>query len=154
MDENRKINILMVDKQAMKLADPLEEFLNMSADGLIYTLGSCDNYAETLSTLDGVDIALVELDLTKEYSISADKDFLPWIEENNAGYRFLAYLKKEHPHIKVIMLVDYPACEDLPSEITEITEKGADKYLVKPFVISKLVEEIQRVSEEGTATSK
>jgi CheY-like chemotaxis protein len=75
-----------------------------------------------------------------------DKDFLPWIDEENAGYRFLVYLKREHPDIKVIMLVDYPACEDLRSEMPEILDKGADGYVVKPFVITELVEKIHRIS--------
>ena len=146
MSEKRDIHILMIDKQALKLGEPLEDFLNMSYERHEYTVRICDSYAEALSMLVGVDIALIELDLTKEYSMPGDKDFLPWIDEENAGYRFLVYLKREHPDIKVIMLVDYPACEDLRSEMPEILDKGADGYVVKPFVISELVEKIHCMS--------
>ena len=146
MSETGDITILMVDKQVIKLAEPLAEFLNMSVEEYVYTVRSCDNFPEALSMLDGVDVALVELDLTKEYSIAADKDFLPWIKEDNAGNRLLTHLKKEYPRIKVVMLVDYPACEDPRSEMPEILDKGADGYVVKPFVITKLVEEIRRLS--------
>ena len=146
MNKNGNINILMIDKQALKLGEPLEDFLNISDETHIYTIRICDSYTEALSMLGGVDIALIELDLTKEYSMPGDKDFLPWIDEENAGYRFLVYLKREHPDIKVIMLVDYPACEDLRSEMPEILDKGADGYVVKPFVITELVEKIHRIS--------
>jgi len=149
MSEKRKVNILMIDKQGIKLIDLLVEFLNMSAEQHQYTVTNCDSYIEALSMLDTedkVDIALVELDLTKEYFMPGDKDFLPWIKEDNAGYRILAHLKKEYPGIKVLMLVDYPACEDPQWKIKEISNKGADSYLVKPFVISKLVEEILSLS--------
>jgi len=146
MNEEREIKLLMLDKQADKIGDLLVEFLNMPAEGCDYTLRICDSYGDGLSMLDGVDIALVELDLTKEYFAPGDRDFLPGINEENAGYRFLTHLKKEYADIKVVMLVDYPACEDTPSEMLEILNKGADGYIVKPFVISKLVEEIQRLS--------
>ena len=146
MSETREITILMVDKQVLKLAEPLAEFLNMSDEESVYTVKSCDKYTEALSMLDGVNIALIELDLTKEYSMAADKDFLPWIKEENAGYRFLVYLKQERPDIKVIMLVDYPACEDPGPEMSDICSKGADGYVVKPFVVTKLIEEIHRIS--------
>ncbi len=146
MSEEREIKVLMLDKQADKVGDLLAEFLNMSAKECVYTLRCCYSYGDGLSMLDGVDIALVELDLTKEYFSHGDKDFLPEINEENAGYRFLTHLKKGYPDIKVVMLVDYPACEDTPSEMSEILNKGADGYIVKPFVISKLVEEIQRLS--------
>ncbi|KAF0120944.1 MAG: hypothetical protein FD151_1462 [bacterium] len=145
MSEKKEINILMVDKQALKLGDPLAEFLNMSEEYLC-TIRICYSYTEALSMLEGVDIALIELDLTREYFMPGDKDFLPWIKDENAGYRFLVYLKREHPDIKVIMLVDYPACEEPRSEMPEILDKGADGYMVKPFVISELVEKIHRIS--------
>ena len=146
MSEKRDINILMIDKQALKLGEPLEDFLNISDETHIYTIRICDSYTEALSMLKGVDIALIGLDMTKEYSMHGDKDFLPWIDEKNAGYRFLTYLKAEYPDIKVIMLVDYPACEDPRSEMPEILDKGADGYMVKPFVISELVEKIHCIS--------
>ncbi|MFH1625447.1 MAG: hypothetical protein ABID54_09885 [Pseudomonadota bacterium] len=146
MSETREITILMVDKQVLKLAEPLAEFLDMSGEECAYTVTSCDNYTEALSMLDGVDVALVELDLTKEYSMAADADCLPWIKEDNAGYRFLVYLKQEYPSIKVIMLVDYPACEDPGPEMSDICSKGAEGYVVKPFVVTKLIEEIHRFS--------
>ena len=146
MVKERNINILMLDKQAVKIGDLLVEFLNSSVKGHVYALNYCSSYREGLSMLQGIDIALVELDMTKEYFAAADKDFLPWISEDNAGYRFLTHLKKEHPDVKVIMLVDYPACEDVSSKLSEIIDKGADGYVVKPFVLSKLVDEIHRVS--------
>ena len=146
MNKNGNINILMIDKQALKLGEPLEDFLNISDETHIYTIRICDSYTEALSMLGGVNIALIELDLTREYFMPGDKDFLPWIKEENAGYRFLVYLKREYPNIKVIMLVDYPACEDPRSEMPEILDKGADGYMVKPFVISELVEKIHCIS--------
>ncbi|MEW6615236.1 MAG: hypothetical protein AB1401_07215 [Thermodesulfobacteriota bacterium] len=146
MNKNGNINILMIDKQALKLGEPLEDFLNLSDEMHVYTVRICDSYTEALPMLEGVDIALIELDLTKEYSMPGDKDFLPWIDEENAGYRFLTYLKVECPDIKVIMLVDYPACEKPRPEMPEILDKGADSYIVKPFVISELVEKIHRIS--------
>ena len=149
MSEKRKENILMVDQQGIKIVDLLVEFLNMSAEQHQYTVTNCNSYIEALSmmdTEDKFDIALVELDLTKEYFMPGDKDFLPWIKEDNAGYRILAHLKKEYPGIKVLMLVDYPACEDPQWKTKEILDKGVDNYIVKPFVISKLVEEILRLS--------
>lgn len=146
MSEKKDINILMVDKQAVKLGDPLAEFLDMYIEGFVYIVRICYSYTEALSMLEGVNIALIELDLTREYFMPGDKDFLPWIKEENAGYRFLVHLKREYPDIKVIMLVDYPACEDPKPEMPEILDKGADGYMVKPFVISELVEEIHRIS--------
>ena len=148
MSTDKIINILMVDKQAIKLSDPLAEFLDISEEEHEYRLNSCDSYPDALSLLDGVDIALVQLDLTKEYFMPGDEEFLPWIDEENAGYRFLVYLKKQYSKIKVIMLVDYPACEETPSHISQILDKGADNYLIKPFVISDLVEEIHHLSRD------
>ena len=147
MGNERAVNILMVDRQAIKLADPLAEFLDMCSDEITYVLSSCDSYPDALSMLDGVHIVLVQLDLTKEYFMPGDEEFLPWIDEENAGYRFLVHLKKEFPALKVIMLVDYPACEDAPAHLSQILEKGADNYLIKPFIISDLVEEIERLSQ-------
>ena len=117
MSEKREVHILMIDKQGIKLIDLLVEFLNMSAEQCQYTVTNCDSYIEALSIMDSVDkvdIALVELDLTKEYFMPGHNDFLPWIKEDNAGYRMLTHLKKEYPGTKVIMLVDYPACEAPP----------------------------------------
>ncbi|MFH2012391.1 MAG: hypothetical protein ABIJ37_06835 [Pseudomonadota bacterium] len=145
MEKTLNINILMVDKQSIKLGEPLEDFLNLYEEKHKYNVRFCDNYAEALSILYGVDIALIELDLTKEYFMPGDKDFLPWIDEENAGYRFLKYLKGEYPDMKVIMLVDYPACEEPRPDMPEILDKGADRYVVKPFVISELVEKIHQV---------
>ena len=133
MSEKRDINILMIDKQAIKLGEPLEDFLNLSDETHRHTIRICDSYTEALSMLGGVDIALIELDLTREYSMPGDKDFLPWIKEENAGYRFLVHLKREYPDIKVIMLVDYPACESPKSEMPEILDKGAHGYMIKPL---------------------
>jgi|GEM_PF-6177340 len=145
MEGDKEINVLMIDKQGVRVADLLADFLNMSEDGYFYTLTTCDSYHDALSMLEGVGIALIELDLTKEYFMPRDKDFLPWIDEDNAGYRLLAHVKKEYPDSKAIMMVDYPACEDPKQELSEILNKGADGYIVKPYVITKLVEEIQRI---------
>ena len=146
MEKKKAVKILMVDKQAMKLADPLVELLNIDSEEPVYFIRYCENYTEALSMLDEADITMVELDLTKEYFMPGDKDFLPWIKEDNAGYRLLTHIKKEYPSMKVILLVDYPACEDPQSEVAKILDKGADCYIIKPFAISKLVKEIQRIS--------
>jgi DNA-binding NarL/FixJ family response regulator len=135
----------MVDKQTNKIGEPLAEFLNQDNEQYSFSFKGCESYIDALSMLDRVDIVLLELDITKEYFMPNDKDFLPWIDEDNAGYRLLAHIRNEYPDIKVIMLVDYPACEEPRSEIAEILDKGAHGYLIKSFLMTELVEEIHRV---------
>ena len=146
MKKKSEIHILMVDKQANKIGEPFMDFLNMDDEqAYVFSLKSCEDYIEALSMLDEADIILLELDLTREYFMPRDKDFLPWIDEDNAGYRLLAHIRNEYPDIKVIMLVDYPACEEPRSEMAEILDKGAHGYLIKSFLMTELVEEIHRV---------
>ena len=143
--EKMNTRILMVDRQATKLADPLMVLLEPADEKHRYSLKSCQSYQEAISMLDEVDLALVELDLTREYFVPGDSEFLPWIHEDNAGYRLFLHLKNIYPAVKVIFIVDSSACDDFQSTKAEMMKKGADGYLIKPFAMSELVEKIRNL---------
>lgn len=142
----KRVKILVVDSQASKLGEPLQEMLNMPPNEDRYEVISTEDPRQALNILKDVDLAIVELDLTKEYSPELYEGFLPEIKEENVGYKLLAHLKKERPHIKVIILASFPACgEEAGDEKDVALEKGADGFISKPFNLGEVIEEIEDV---------
>jgi len=93
--------------------------------------------------LDGVDMALVGVDLTIEYLPERYRDLLPQIDEENAGYRLIRYIKENHPDTKTIVLATFSGCKEAPAEEkARAMEKGACEFIVKPFRAMELVEKI------------
>lgn len=136
--------VLLVDDDAVRLGDSLQEMLNsLAPDSGPYRVNWCTNYNEAVSMLDGVDIVLVGVDLTIEYIPERYRGFLPQIDEGNAGYRLIRYIKEEYPRVKTIALATFSGCKE-PPETEEATakEKGAKGFIVKPLRAMELVSKI------------
>jgi len=144
----KNLNILVVGKDATKLADPLGELLAMSAEEAEVTVQSCGSFSEASGMLAGINMVLLELDLTKEQMVHKDKDFLRWMEEDSESYKLLVHLERDYPEIRVVALVDYPACESPESGGIEVLDRRIDGCMVKPFATTRLLEEIHRIREE------
>ena len=104
----KNLNILVVGKDATKLADPLGELLAMSAEEAEVTVQSCGSFSEASGMLAGINMVLLELDLTKEQMVHKDKDFLRWMEEDSESYKLLVHLERDYPEIRVVALVSLP----------------------------------------------
>jgi len=136
--------ILLVDDEAARLGDSIQDMLNtLAPDSGPYRVLCCADYGEAPSMLDGVNIALVGVDLTIEYLPERYRDLLPQIDEENAGYRLTRYIKENHPNTKTIVLATFSGCEEAPAEEkARAREKGAHEFIVKPFRATELVEKI------------
>jgi CheY-like chemotaxis protein len=143
----KEVKVLLVDEEAGKIGDSIQEMLNLLAphSGL-YNFRCCANFQQALSLLEEADIVLVGVDLTIEYMPERFKDFLPQVEEENAGYRLIRHIKDEYPGIKTIVLATFSGCKDAPpGEEAVAREKGASGFIVKPFRAMELVDAIRSV---------
>lgn len=139
-----RINILLVDNQASQLGEPLSEMLNFAPGEDKYNVIATDDPRKALDLSGNIDLAIIGLDLTIEYSPELYADFLPEIKEN-VGYKLLIHLKKQYPAIKVVILASYAACEAEPiNEKAVALEKGADGFVSKPFSSGEMIGEIER----------
>ena len=141
------VKVLLVDEEAVKLGDSIQEMLNsLALDSGPYDLQCCTNFLQALSMLEGMDLVLVGVDLTIEYMPERYRDFLPQIDEEYVGYRLIRYIRDEYPGIKTIALATFSGCKEAPpGEETVAREKGAGGFVVKPFRAMELIETIQRV---------
>ncbi len=143
MGEEKRI--LLVDDEAAKLGDSIQEMLNtLAADSGPYRVDCCMDYDRALSMLDGVKMVLVGVDLTIEYLPERYKDLLPGIDEEIIGYRLIRHIKEEYPGLKTIALATFSGCEEVPAdEEDKARAKGAHGFIAKPFRAMDLVEKIR-----------
>ena len=118
-NENKKINLLMVDDE--------EDFLNSLAERLetrdfnVTTATEGPNAIEAAEK-GGFDVAILDLNM-------------PGMD----GIELLKILKGNHKFLAVIILTGYGKVDSYK----EATKLGAFEYLEKPFDLDKLLEEIK-----------
>ncbi|MFQ5917767.1 MAG: hypothetical protein ACE5I0_08165 [Candidatus Binatia bacterium] len=142
----KRVKILVVDSQASKVGEPLQEMLNMLPNEDRYEVISTEDPRQAPYMLKDIDLAILELDLTREYPAEQYEGLLPEIKGENVGYKLLAHLKKERPYVKVIILASFPACEEQAGDEKDVAlDKGADGFISKPFNLRETIEEIEDV---------
>lgn len=57
------------------------------------------------------------------------------------GVDFISYVKREHPHIKIVMVTAHDTTEDRQKAL----QQGADVFISKPFSASEIKTAIQQV---------
>ncbi|WP_456486320.1 hypothetical protein [Candidatus Alkanophaga liquidiphilum] len=149
-----EIKVLLVDSQASKFCDVLEEFLNAESVAE-YRVISTEEPKAALELLRDADVAVIELDLTREAAEHGRGD-LPTPEEVHTGYKLLAYTKKNFSRVKVLILASLAACapESLETERQRALKKGASGFLCKPVPLQTLVDEIIKLSAAGEGGQK
>ena len=140
-----EVRVLLFDSQASKIRDVLEEFLN-AEDVAEYEVISTEDPKVASELLSDVDVAIIELDLTKE--AERWREDLPAPEEEYTGYKLLTYAKKNFPRVKVLILASLAACapEDVEAERQRALKKGASGFLCKPLPVRALADEIIRLT--------
>ena len=118
-NENKKINLLMVDDE--------EEFLNSLAERLeardfIVTTATEGETAIDAAKKGGFDVAILDLNL-------------PGMD----GIEILKILKANHKFLEVIILTGHGRVDTYK----EATKLGAFSYLEKPFDMDELLEELK-----------
>ncbi len=118
-NENKKINLLMVDDE--------QDFLNSLAERLEtrdFDVTTATEGPEAIQAAEkgGFDVAILDLKL-------------PGMD----GMEILRILKKNHKFLEVIILTGYGKIDSYK----EATELGAFNYLEKPFDMEKLLEELK-----------
>lgn len=118
-DENKKINLLMVDDE--------EDFLNSLAERLRtrdFDVTTASEGEKAIKAAENglFDVAILDLKL-------------PGMD----GMEILKILKKNHKFLEVIILTGYGKIESYK----EATKLGAFSYLEKPFDLDKLLEELK-----------
>jgi len=145
--------VLLVDSQAAKLKDPLEELLDLTYPEAGYVVAGTRDPNEALEILRNkeVDLAILELDLSvcgdyeSKQLAERIKGCLPDIPEEHIGYKLLTHIKREYPRVRTIILASYGMCGERPEdEKATALDKGADGFVLKPFAMKELVEEVNR----------
>lgn len=118
-NENKKINLLMVDDE--------EDFLNSLAERLQTRDFDVTTATEGPAAIDaakkgGFDVAILDLNL-------------PGMD----GIEILKILKENHKFLEVIILTGFGRVDSYK----EATKLGAYSYLEKPFDMEKLLEELK-----------
>jgi len=151
MKLDRKTQVLLVDSQASKLMEPLEELLGLAYPEAAYAVAGTRDPEEALALFrtKRIDLAILELDI----SVCGDyesrqlaeqiKGCLPEIQEEHIGYKLLRHIKREYPQTRAIILASYGMCGDkIEDERANALSKGADGFILKPFAMKELVEEV------------
>jgi len=115
-DENKKINLLMVDDEKDFLDSLAERLGNREFDVTTATEGT---EAVKAAKKGNFDLAILDLNL-------------PGMD----GMAVLQILKKKHTYLEVIILTGYGKIESA----VEATKLGAYSFLEKPFDLEKLLE--------------
>jgi CheY-like chemotaxis protein len=153
MKFDKSANVLLIDSQASKLKEPLEELLGLTCGEIEYDVEGTRDPEEALELLKSkrIDLAILELDLSvcgdyeSKQLTEKIKNCLPEITEEHIGYKLLRYIKKEHPQTRAIILASYGLCADkVEDEKANALGKGADGFVLKPFAMKELVEEVER----------
>jgi len=115
-DENKKINLLMVDDEKDFLDSLAERLGNRDFDVTTATEGK---EAVKAAKKGNFDLAILDLNL-------------PGMD----GMEVLQILKKKHKYLEVVILTGYGKIESA----VEATKLGAFSFLEKPFDLEKLLE--------------
>lgn len=147
------IQVLLVDSQHSKLQEPLEELLGLTYPEAEYAVTGTRDPEEALELLrtKRIDLAILELDLSvcgdyeSKQLAERIKTCLPDIQEEHIGYKLLRHIERQFPQIPAIILASYGMCGDkVEDERGNALGKGADGFVLKPFAMKELVEEIER----------
>ncbi|SEA14899.1 DNA-binding response regulator, NarL/FixJ family, contains REC and HTH domains [Thalassobacillus cyri] len=117
------IKVMLVDDHAV-LRDGLKNILGMAEDILV--VGEAVNGKQALEIVEGADPDIILMDIN-----------IPDIN----GIEVTRMIKKDHPHVKVLVLTMYNHDEYFMSAIKE----GADGYLLKDSPSEQVIEAIHDV---------
>lgn len=147
------IQVLLVDSQHSKLQEPLEELLGLTYPGAEYAVTGTRDPEEALELLrtKRIDLAILELDVSvcgdyeSKQLAERIKACLQEIQEEHIGYKLLRHIKRQFPQTPAIILASYGICGNkVEDERANALGKGADGFVLKPFAMKELVEEIKR----------
>jgi CheY-like chemotaxis protein len=153
VDLNKRTHVLLVDSQAAKLKEPLEELLNLSNPKAEYDVAGTRDPEEALEFVrtKRIHVAILELDVSvcgdyeSKQLAEKIKNCLPEIQEEHIGYKLTRYIKKEYPQTRSIILASYGMCGNKDDdERANAFSKGADGFVLKPFAMKELVEAIEK----------